>query len=178
MSIMPTSLGQAASGATHAASALGPSPTFMKYGLAMRFVVKVDALNLGLWASCEGLRVDLKTERVADGGHYGYTKTLPVGVEYANITLTRAMDPDGSRAIRQWLTQAVSQWVNASDSGDPYQGSTAQITLQDVNGHDVTQWTFHDVYPISWVGPQLSGKQNEIALEKLTFEHSGFLQGS
>lgn len=151
------------------------SSTFQKYGLAMRFKVEVGGMTLGHWASCEGLKVEFKTENVADGGSYGYQAVLPVAISYGPVTLKRAMLQADSDKVMTWLRAARDQWVNYDGTGQAYPSYTATITLLDVYGAQVQSWTLRDVYPVSWSGPALSAEQSKIAVETLVIEHEGFL---
>lgn len=141
------------------------------YGLAMRFQVSVDDLQLGHWSSCKGLKVDLKVTKVQDGGNYWYQHLLPDHIEYQNITLERAVHPKESLAVQQWLRNVASTWEN----GSTYAARSATITLLGADLNPVMNWTLYNVYPVSWTGPTLSATDNKVAIESLELAHEGFL---
>lgn len=146
-------------------------------GMAMRFGVVIDGMDLGGWQSCKGLHVSFENEEVAVGGEYEHTMLLPTRLKYNPITLVRAMDPQSSATVRRWLRQVLHDWYENEDPGD-YRGSTAQITLADVRSeyaNPVSRWSLRHVYPKSWKGPDLDASSHSVALESLELVHQGFL---
>lgn len=158
----------------------GPNGSF-PYGLAMRFQVTVDDLNLGSWSGCKGLKVELKTTRVNEGGNYWSEKVLPDKITWSPVTLERAVHPQDSPLVQRWLGLVASKWMNydpeAGDpAGKPYSPRNAKITLLGASLQVVTSWTLIGVYPISWTGPSLSATDNKVAIETLELGHEGFLE--
>lgn len=145
------------------------------YGLAMRFQVSVDGLNLGSWSACRGLKVELKAKEVKEGGNYWFVRQLPDRITYPNVTLERAVHPQDSQTVLTWLQRVATQWQNDSADGQSYSAGTATITLQGAAGQQVMKWTLTGVYPVSWTGPTLSATDNKVALETLELAHQGFL---
>jgi|SRR2546421_5118086 len=143
-------------------------------GLAMRFRVVVDEVDLGGWASCTGLSVDFKNTQVHEGANYEYLPILPDRVVYAPVTLRRAMSKQESAQVQQWLSRVVSQWYGATSPSD-YSARTARITLFDTHGQDVASWSLRNVYPAAWHGPDLVASGHDIAIETLQLVHEGFL---
>lgn len=165
--------------ATRPPTALAPGPRF---GMTMWFKVVVGALgtdDLGLWSSCSGLGVTFGTEQVKDGGHYDGTQLLPGEIGYGNVTLERAMRQADSKRLRTWLEQVAAEWVDGGKDGRSQEGTTVTITLFSNVGRsadqEVAKWELHNVFPVSWSGPTLSSKGGDVAVEKLTFAHRGFL---
>ncbi len=145
------------------------------YGLAMRFQVSVDGLDLGSWSACKGLKVELKVTPVQEGGNYWFDRLLPDRIKYSPITLERAVHPQDSQAVQSWLQQVATQWENDSCDGQSYTAGTATITLLGAYGQQVMSWTLSSVYPISWSGPTLSATDSKVAIETLELAHQGFL---
>ncbi|MFD9702946.1 phage tail protein [Lentzea sp. NPDC059081] len=144
----------------------------LAWGMAMRFAVTVDGVDLGRWRSCKGLGLDFEVETVVDGGHYDYQVILPTTVKYTPIKLERAMERHDSRRVQDWLRSMVRKWVNGDAS---YDGATAVITLFNASNVDVASWTLAHVFPKSWKGPDLDAKAADFAIETLEFVHQGFL---
>jgi phage tail-like protein len=145
-----------------------------RLGLAMRFVVVVDDINLGGWASCAGLSVDFTNKPIKEGANYGYQPILPDRVQYKTITLKRAMSKDDSAAVQKWLAQVVNQWYGGMSVSD-YSGRTARISLYDASGTEVGAWSLRNVFPRQWSGPDLDASGNKVAVETLQLVHEGFL---
>jgi phage tail-like protein len=145
-----------------------------RLGMAMRFRVVVDDINLGGWASCTGLAVDFRNMLVLEGANYEYKPILPERVEYRPIVLRRAMTQQDSAAVQQWLSKVVAKWYNASSPSD-YSARTARITLLDSQGSEVASWSLRSVYPMAWTGPDLDAAGRQVAVETLQLMHEGFL---
>lgn len=164
-----------------ASAARGASKPFRHLGLAMRFKVDVvglgDALNLGHWTSCEGLKVEFKFEAVRSGGDYGSTYLLPQHVSYPPITLKRAVEKPYSDSVQSWLRQVAAQWRGGGDLSAV--ARTVSIDLLDVYldpNKPAYTWVLANAVPVAWSGPSMNVRASEIASETLVLEHEGFLE--
>lgn len=180
---MPISAAASLSVAGSATANGGPSSnSSFPYGLSMRFQVTVGALSLGAWSACKGLKVELKTIRAAEGGNYWSERVLPEKITYSTITLERAVHPQDSKAVQNWLQEVASKWMNYAPpdgaAGTPYSPTTARIWLLGAYNRPVMDWTLINVYPVSWTGPSLSATENKVAIETLELAHEGFLNGN
>jgi phage tail-like protein len=161
-------------------SALGPAMLALQppLGMAMRFDIVIGTMSLGSWSSCRGIQVDFKPTRFRELGTNGYRRVLMPDIEYATITLERAMDGRSSAVVQQWLTTQAKLWLAGTATGAPYSGETGRITLYNTHALPVANWTVYGVYPSKWTGPTLSGKDTGIAIESLELAHEGFLDVS
>lgn len=147
---------------------------FRHLGLAMRFQVVADGINLGAWTSCEGLKVVFEYDTVISGGDYATPHYLPKSVAFDPVTLKRAVENPHSATVQRWLSQIAQQW----QSGVEATGTTVTITLLDVYQdliNPAASWTLANAFPKSWSGPTLGAKSSEIATETLVLAHQGFL---
>lgn len=142
-----------------------PLRTDAMLGMAMRFAVVVDGIDLGGWAKCDGLAVEFKAEKINEGGNYEHEIFLPGQVTYESIKLERAMTLDDSASVMRWLSSKVRD----------YEGGTAQISLFDAHGDKVASWSLRNVYPVKWTGPSLNATGKDVAVERLELVHEGFL---
>jgi phage tail-like protein len=142
-----------------------PLQTAAMLGLATRFDVVVDGIDLGGWASCDGLSVDFDLQEIKEGGTNDHVYYLPNRLKYNKIKLVRAMTKADSAKLTGWLSSCV-------DSGD---GGTARIALKDAHNDEVASWSLRNVRPSSWEGPSLSADGKAIAKETLVLAHEGFL---
>ncbi|MEO5724520.1 MAG: phage tail protein [Ilumatobacteraceae bacterium] len=143
-------------------------PTFnetTQFGLSMRFDVVVGGIDLGGWASCEGLKVDFGLKEIKSGGNNTCRVYLPDRVNYPRLVLKRAMSAKDSGKVMTWLRSMI----------DAVEGDSSTITLRDSHNGLVAQWTFANVRPSSWHGPTLSSSAKEVAVEVLELVHEGFL---
>lgn len=155
-----------------------------RYGMTMRFEVTVKGgtarIDLGSWSGCSGLDVKLNPVKHKSGGRYDALEYLPGEVTYGEVTLERAMDSKSSKKVQQWLGQVVEKWVNSDDAASGgFTGSNVKISLRSsFEGAPVAEWELENAIPISWTGPTLSARGNDIAIEKLTLAHDGFVKPS
>jgi phage tail-like protein len=149
----------------------GPT-AYSPVGLAMRFRVAIDGLDLGGWSSCKGLRAEFKPQRFREQGNPMFEKIQFGEISYPPVVLERAMRQDDSAALQKWLTAQLRSWLIDPTS---YQPKNASITLLDNAGAVVTTWNLRRVYPASWTGPTLNGGQSAVAAESLELIHEGFL---
>ena len=163
-----------------------------RYGLTMWFKVVVDGdgsgQSLGLWSSCSGLGVNFNPEQLKEGGNYDGALWLPGEISYGQIVLERAMDRVGSAQVRSWLARVAAGWINADEAGagppGPVIGAhraatqlviTLYSNLKQTTCEQIASWTLRNAIPVAWAGPTLSAKGSEVAVEKLTIAHRGFL---
>lgn len=147
-----------------------------RMGLASRFHVSVGGIELGGWSSCKGLSVTFENDIVAVGGSYDESWVLPTKMTYSPVTLVRAITPEGTKAVQDWLRRMQREWVNGNDDGD--RGETATIKLMDTSGElakPVYEWSLRSVYPKSWKGPDMDATSAHVATETLELIHQGFL---
>jgi phage tail-like protein len=143
-----------------------------KYGLVFRFKVTLDDCPLGFWASCQGLRVDFKPVEVKSGGEYDSAHWLPGETQYPRIVLKRAIDPDSSQTVQDWLHQAAKKWITGEAANENPGGGI--ITLFNSDNHAVMSWQLHGVRPWAWAGPDLDANTSKVAIETLELVHDRF----
>jgi phage tail-like protein len=157
-------------------SRLSETSTFSRLGLSMLFSVKIAGCeDLGKWSSCEGLKVEFKYEKLRSGGEYDCEYIQPQHVTYSPVTLRRGVEFTGSGSVQAWLRGVVLRWQLWEGQGRQFSGTTVTIDLFDVYKTPVAGWRLKNAYPVSWSGPSMNAKTNEVALETLVFEHEGFL---
>ncbi|WP_112242945.1 phage tail protein [Kribbella monticola] len=156
-----------------------------QYGMTMWFSVLVPGLDsvstsLGYWSGCSGLGVELTPEGpVAEGGNHGTQRYLPGEIKYTKVTLERAMTAEGSAKVQRWLEAQVAGWAQGWPAGPQ---RPVVIELRSGLGRQdrvIHKWVLNDAIPTSWTVPPFStGSGGGIAIEKLTFVHSGFLKAA
>lgn len=101
-----------------------------------------------------------------DGASQDYTPAkFPGLVKYGNITLKRGIAAgDGS----------FVNWVNGNISGNMSKLKQLVITVTDpANSQNSISWTFKNVWPVKYTGPDLNATASEIAMETLELAHEG-----
>ncbi|MEU8934288.1 phage tail protein [Streptomyces sp. NPDC048409] len=155
-----------------------PPGSYPSLGLAMRFSVRVDNLNLGGWSSCRGLGMQFGAREMTEGGAIDPSDLLPERLSYSAITLERAVSRPDSDVLQGWLRDIAARWMThdaADQNSTVYQGQDVDIRLHDHRGQEVAGWVLHKAYPKEWSGPELNADSHAVALERLTLVHCGFL---
>lgn len=101
-----------------------------------------------------------------EGASDNYTPAKYPGlVKYGNITLKRGIAAaDGS----------FVDWINGNVSGNMSKLAQLVITVTDpANENNTISWTFRNVWPVKYTGPDLNATSSEIAMETLELAHEG-----
>jgi phage tail-like protein len=133
-------------------------------GQQNRFKVIIDSLPLGNFSKCEGLKASYDMKAYEEGGQNGFVHQLPGRIKYESITLTRPID-DQSRAVAAWFASFRVAVRRAN----------AQISVMDVAGNDIMDWTLSGVVPVSWSAGSVDASANGVMTETLVLSHEGFL---
>jgi len=132
--------------------------------VSVRFVVKLDDVNLGSFNSCEGLGAAVVMETREEGGNNGLVWQLPTRLKYPNVKLSRPLGKD---------TQQIAKWFASMASG--YTRRTAIIEAMTADGTRVAQWGLLDVVPVRWTGPSPKAERPEVLTETVEIAHHGFI---
>ena len=134
--------------------------------VGLQYHVAVDDHDLGTFASCEGLGVEVVMESREEGGFNTGIWQLPTRVKYPNVKLTRPLGKE-TADVMAWLS-TVSQGLRAT---------TASIEARTTDGTKVVRWTLQGVVPVRWTGPSLTPDTTKVVTETLELAHHGFGKG-
>lgn len=130
--------------------------------LGCRFVVEIDNLNVGGFSEVSGLEMEVDTEDYLEGGVNNYVHKLPKGIKYPNLVLKRGViDSD---VFWKWQEDVVNGKIERK---------SGRIILLDSEGNVKWTWTFEDVYPVKWSGPDFKADNSAVAIESLELVHKG-----
>jgi phage tail-like protein len=134
-------------------------------GLALRFDVQIDGVQVGTFAGCSGLSAQYEAFSWQEGGDNGTVVKLPGRLSYDTVVLTRSVDA-ASGGLAAWF---------AGQRQTPAR-RTAVIRLYDGNSSVVSSWTLEGAWPLRYSGPKLAtGEDGEAtATETLELSHQGF----
>ncbi|WP_052668077.1 phage tail protein [Nitriliruptor alkaliphilus] len=132
--------------------------------LSHLFHVRLDWVDVGLWAECSGLEVEYEMEEYVEGGQNLFVHKLPGRMTFKPIVLTRPIDKDSAK-LRKYMASVI---IGSAAR------STASITVYDADLEAVMNWSFIDVVPKSWKGPTFNAGEEKVAIEEFAFEHHGF----
>ena len=114
------------------------------------FLIEVDGIALGGFASCSGLESSRRVFAWDEGGSSRW-RLFDDGCTPGRLRLERAVG----------VSRALWDWFRAGDSRD---GSVVAI---DAQGAERARWRFHEAIPLRWQGPELDAESGSIACECL-----------
>jgi len=130
-----------------------------------RFALQIDNITAAGFAECTGLQMETKVFEYKEGGNNTTTLKFPDSTSFANITLKRGVT--SSNELLQWQLDVANGQTGRSVP------RKVAIVLQDEKGTQVSKWNLVRPFPAKWVGPDLKGGGNEIAIESLEIAHEG-----
>ncbi len=132
-------------------------------GLAIRYEVKVDGVDLGAFTECDGLAGEYEVLEYPEGGNNTFVHRLPGRMKHTNVTLKRPIDAESGK---------LAAWF--SSLRDAVSRKTASITVYDGNKKKIAGWSLVGVWPAKYSGPKLSSTDEGVAIETLELVHDGF----
>jgi len=140
-----------------------PMREAVDWALTVSYQVRLDNEELGDFATCEGLGIEVVIETREEGGNNDFVWALPSRLKYPNVKLTRALSADAAKVVR-WISGIV-------ESKDR---SNGEIIAKTSAGETVLTWSLADVVPVRWTGPSLNSDSSKVAIETLELAHHGF----
>jgi phage tail-like protein len=128
------------------------------------YVVKIDDVSLGAFASCDGLGVEVVMETREEGGNNFNVWQLPTRLKYSNVKLTRPLGKD---------TEKIAKWFATMATG--YERKTMTIQAMRADGKVIAEWALYDVVPARWTGPSMTADQPKVVTETIEIAHHGFM---
>lgn len=133
--------------------------------VSLYFTVTLDSVDLGAWATCSGLGMEIQTEGREEGALGLFMHQLPGRLRYTNLTLSRPVSK---------LTNATMAWL--SQFAMVPLPTTAQVEALDPSArHAVMTWSLYGVVPVRWTGPSFDAQSPQVATETLELAYQGFL---
>jgi len=133
---------------------------------SFNFLLEIDSVQVGGFAECSGLQVDIKTFDYKEGGRNNSTLKFPEHASYGNVTLKCGVTV--SNQLIGWQLDAAAGRFGRSSEGENF-----AIILRDEQGNAVKRWNLVRAFPVSWKGPDLKATGGEIAIESLEIAHEG-----
>jgi len=135
--------------------------------ISVYFSLRIDTVDLGLFATCSGLGIDVQVTQREVGGGGLTTYPLAGRFKYTNLTVTRPIGTDTAKTM-SWLLSMVNGVTP----------STAELAALDTAGNQVYAWTLTGVIPAKWTGPSFDAGNPQPATESLELAYSSILLGS
>lgn len=150
-----------------------PSETTLLGGdgqVAGNFLLEVDGVEIGLFASVSGLQLSIQTEDLVEGGQNGFTRKLPGRMEWPNIVLSRGLIQSDN--LFEWIAKTSGEGFAAN--GNKLKRCTGAITAMSSDGHRLRAWNLAGCFPVRWKGPEFNVTSNDALSEELELAHEGF----
>ncbi len=114
--------------------------------------------------SVSGLRVDIDTEEIAEGGENRFKHKVPVRSRYPNLVLKRGMLIDSD--VISWVRDAVENFE--------FKPTNVVVKLLNEKHEPLVSWNIVHAYPVKWNLDDLNAEQNKLAIETLELTYNYF----
>ncbi len=130
------------------------------------FRVVVDQIKeVAFFKSVSGLKAEIETIPVREGGQNATTFQLVGATKWSNIVLKRGFTKDsGAKGMMNWC----NSWIGQAGAR-----SKGVITLLNTALQEEAEWTFHNGIPVKWDVGEFDASKSELAIETLEIAHEG-----
>lgn len=112
-----------------------------------------------------GLKIDMETESVPEGGAASFGYLLPTRVRYAPLELKRGVAPGMNLGpLSAWIRKALEEFV--------FEPKLVTISLLGENLFPLMVWEAHQCWPMGWSLGTLDAGASGVAVETLTLAYS------
>jgi phage tail-like protein len=127
--------------------------------------VKIDGMvGEVFFKSVSGLKYEMETVPVREGGQNNTTYQLVGATKWSNIVLKRGFTKDSK--LIAWR----QEWL---EKGFGKRAEVGTITLLDTALSPKAEWTFFQGIPEKWEISEFDGSKSELAIETLEIAHEG-----
>lgn len=116
--------------------------------------------------SVTGIKSEIETEDVVEGGENRYVHHLPKTLKHPNLVLQRGIGP---------ITSPMVIWCKTVFEADfilPIVPMPIMVFLLDEKGLPKRTWSFMNAYPVSWEIEEFNSTKNEVAIEKIELSYT------
>jgi len=113
-----------------------------------------------------GIRNELETESVVEGGENRFVHQLPKAVKHPNLVLKRGIAKSDSSLV-QWCKSVLEQ-----DFTKAIETKELEVRLLNEEKEAVRSWSFVNAYPVNWEVESFNSTKNEVAIEKIELAYS------
>jgi phage tail-like protein len=134
--------------------------------MGFRFLVEIGGILTSGFSEVSGLQADTEVETIREGGTNDFAYKLPKATTFPNLVLKKGMVSPASEQLWGWYRNVIAGNVVRKPIFILIQSEDEAISPTSI-------WCAWDAFPVKWIGPTLSGKSQEIAIETLEFAHHG-----
>lgn len=119
----------------------------------------------GRFQSVSGLRMELETESVKEGGENRYEHVLPVRSKYPLLVLKRGLVKN-SALLTQWCNDAFQSLI--------IKPVDISVSLLNEEHEPLMTWNVKHAWPKKWSLSDLNAEQSSIAIETFELQYQYF----
>ena len=127
------------------------------------FALQIGTEEVGHFMECSGLKSSSQVFEIEEGGLNHRTHKRPGQSRWENIVLRYATNQ----------SMLLLRWRDGFLQGRFGERRDGTIRLMNNAGEVVRSWSFHNAWPVSWDGPQLTSGESKLAIETLEIAHEG-----
>ena len=139
---------------------------------ASRFLLEIDGAQVGVFRSVSGLSASIEPAKIIEGGQNGYTHMFPGRLQWPNLVFKGGLTD--SDAMFAWLSRTSGEQFAAN--GNKLDRSTGSVVAIGFGNRRLRTWSFLDMFPVRWKGPDFDVESNAALEEELEVAHHGFTQ--
>lgn len=109
-----------------------------------------------------GLKAEVETEQLREGGMGSFAYNLPKRVKYPNLELKRAMMPESR--VHAWVRDALENFN--------FRPLLVTVSLLGETGEPLLVWEAHQAWPVSWALSGLHAETGGVLMETLTLAYA------
>ena len=129
---------------------------------ASNFIVEIEGLVAGGFASCTGLQVEIESHEYREGGRNDFVHRFAGRTLHPPLVLRHGLSPlDG---LWNWHRDTASGRIRRR---------SGTIFLLNAQRAPVMWWDFRQGLPLKWTGPELQAATAAVAFESIEIAHQG-----
>lgn len=117
----------------------------------------------GAFSECSGLEASMEPMTIQEGGQNWGAPQRMGRVHFGTVILKRGLTK----------TDDLWTWFNLVGQGAYAQRLNVSVTMFDQAGNGLFSWTLLRAMPVKFKAPELSGDNNQVAIEELHLVHEG-----
>lgn len=140
--------------------------------VAFYFNVTFEGLIEVPFQEVSGLRLEMETETVKEGGENGFSYQLPTRRKHGNLVLKRSL------MILPHLLETYVVNVLENNGSAMIVPVNLTVSLRDAYGLPLHNWSVLNAYPVKWEISTLNSQKNELVIETLEMAYTNLVRMS
>lgn len=114
--------------------------------------------------SVSGLKVDIETEQIAEGGENRFKHKVPIRTKYPNLVLKRGL----------LVRSEIVDWCRNAVENFEFQPTDLIVKLLNENHEPLLSWNVVHAYPVKWSVSDFNAEENELVIETMELTYNYF----